>query len=160
GVSAITVHGRTRQQLFKGKADWNQIKVAKDASSVPVIGNGDVKSGRDVEAMQRATGCDAVMIGRAAIGHPAIFRKVDEWLRTGRTLPWTFGDQQDDFRRFADSYHEIENDRSTSEFKDHALWFLKGFKGVGSLKDKIRALSIISDIQQAFLSFTPDAHRG
>ncbi len=160
GVSAITVHGRTRQQLFKGRADWNQIKAAKNASSVPVIGNGDVKSGSDVEAVQRETGCDAVMIGRAAIGNPAIFKKVTEWLWTGQQLPWTFEDQQDDFRRFAESYHEIEKDRSTSEFKDHALWFLKGFKGVGTLKDKMRTLSSIDDIQQAFISFAPDAHRG
>lgn len=86
GVAAIAVHGRTREQYYSGRADWNAIRQVKEAVRIPVIGNGDVDSPAAAEEMLRLTGCDGVMIGRAAQGNPWIFRDVVSWLETG-TLP-------------------------------------------------------------------------
>ena len=87
GAAAIAVHGRTRQQYYSGKADWDTIRKIKEAVSVPVIGNGDVDSPKKAEAMLKETGCDAVMIGRAVRGNPWIFREMNYYFETGELLP-------------------------------------------------------------------------
>ena len=87
GAAAIAVHGRTRQQYYSGRADWETIRRIKEAVSVPVIGNGDVDSPEKAEAMFRETGCDAVMIGRAVRGNPWIFREMNHYFATGELLP-------------------------------------------------------------------------
>jgi tRNA-dihydrouridine synthase B len=87
GVRAIAVHARTASQGFTGKADWNIIRQVKEVVSIPVIGNGDVKTAADVRQMMNATGCDGVMLGRAALGNPWIFRQIAYELRTGEELP-------------------------------------------------------------------------
>ena len=87
GVAAVAVHGRTRQQYYSGKADWDIIAAVKDAVKIPVIGNGDVDSPEAAAAMLAHTGCDGVMIGRAAQGNPWIFREIVSFLETGELLP-------------------------------------------------------------------------
>ena len=87
GAAAITVHGRTREDFYTGKADWKEIKKVVDAVKIPVIGNGDVTDGKSAKDLMEETGCAAVAIGRAAWGNPWIFREVNTYLETGETIP-------------------------------------------------------------------------
>lgn len=87
GAAAVAVHGRTREQYYAGSADWDIIRRVKEALTIPVIGNGDVTGPESAERMLRETGCDAVLIGRAARGNPWIFRQTIHYLETGELLP-------------------------------------------------------------------------
>lgn len=87
GAAAITVHGRTREDFYTGKADWKEIQKVVDAVKIPVIGNGDVTDGKSAKDLMEETGCAAVAIGRAAWGNPWIFREVNMYLETGETIP-------------------------------------------------------------------------
>jgi len=153
GIAGIIVHARTRQQLFKGRADWSKIKLAKDNVSIPIIGNGDVNSGPKMEQMLKTTGCDAVMIGRAARGNPFIFQQVNIWMSKHQKIYQSFQQRKEDFLEFARLYHEIEKDRSLTEFKTHAIWFLKGFVNVNFLKKKISMCKKFEEVIDVYLSF-------
>lgn len=87
GAAAITVHGRTREDFYTGKADWKEIQKVVDAVKIPVIGNGDVTDGKSAKDLMEETGCAAVAIGRAAWGNPWIFREVNTYLETGEIIP-------------------------------------------------------------------------
>lgn len=128
GASAITVHPRTRSQLYSGKADWNIIKQVKEAVSIPVIGNGDITSCESAKLMMDITGCDAVMIGRASLGNPWLFREVDTYLKTGKIL------SKPDYRekinmclKHMDYLLEFKNEKvAILEMRSHIAWYIKG----------------------------------
>lgn len=155
GVAAITVHGRTREQLFKGRANWDHVKAAKEVATVPVIGNGDVANGPGAARLLAATGCDGVMIGRAAMGNPFVFTAIRAHLDAGTVVAQGFDDRRADFLSLLESYHRIERDRSLTEVKDHASWFLKGFHGASPVKEQVRAATSISDVAAVLAGCKP-----
>lgn len=128
GMDAIAVHGRTREEFYRGHADWNIITEVKQAVQIPVIGNGDIRSGQDAARMMEQTGCDAVMIGRAAQGNPWIFRKVSEYLATGKETPEpTMGERSALILRHLDMLLAYKGEYvGPREMRKHATWYTKG----------------------------------
>lgn len=147
GASAICVHPRTRSQGYSGKADWNIIKAVKDNVSIPVIGNGDVKTPEDVVNMLNTTGCDAVMIGRGILGNPWLIKNSIHMLN---------GEELDDIKpidrvnmclKHLDNLKEVKNEKTAClEIRNHIGWYFKGMKDANVIKNKIYQTSNIHDI--------------
>ena len=139
GASAITIHPRTRSQGYEGKADWKIIKEVKDSVSIPVIGNGDIKSMEDAKRMIDETSCDAVMIGRASLGNPYLFKQVIHYLNTGEKLEdLTPREKIDLIIKHFNYLLEIKNEKvAVLEMRSHAAWYIKGLNGSKELKAKI-----------------------
>jgi tRNA-dihydrouridine synthase B len=138
GAKAVTVHGRTREQFYTGKADWEIIKKVKQALKIPVIGNGDVVSPETAKEMLELTGCDAIMIGRGAEGNPWIFKSIIEYLSSGILLP-------------GPSYTEkIEKgeDVGIKEMRKHIAWYLKGLPGSSFIKAEVFKLNQVEDVNK------------
>ncbi len=128
GVAAIAVHGRTREQYYSGKADWDIIRQVKEAVSIPVIGNGDIASPEDVVRMQEWTGCDGFMIGRAAQGNPWIFQQILHFQETGEKLPKPSTSEIRDMVIFhARLQIEVKGEYTgIREMRKHAAWYTAG----------------------------------
>lgn len=139
GASAITVHGRTREQFYSGRADWDIIRRVREAVGIPVIGNGDIRSGPDARSMMNQTGCHGVMIGRAAMGNPWIFREVIHYLATGEILPPpAAGDRIKTALRHLDLLVGYKGEYiGVREMRKHAAWYLKGLYGAARLRVQI-----------------------
>ncbi len=129
GASAITVHARTMKDKYTGVADWNMIKKVKEAVGIPVIGNGDVRTPEDCKKMLEDTKCDLVMIGRAAIGNPFIFKRCNHYLETGEILPEPTAHEKveayDTLCELMDKYYEPQ----LKDYRFHACWFTKNLIG-------------------------------
>ena len=139
GAAAIAVHGRTREQYYSGKADWDIIRQVKEAVSIPVIGNGDVFSGESALRMRRETRCDGVMIARGAQGNPWIFSELLEYERTGRMPKRPTPEEiRDMMLRHARMQIEFKGDYlGIREMRKHVTWYTKGLKGSARLRDEI-----------------------
>lgn len=139
GAQAITIHPRTRSQGYSGTADWNVIKEIKERVNVPVIGNGDIKTANDAKRMLEETGCDAVMIGRAAIGNPWIIRDVVQYLEDGNILDNpTYEDRISMIKKHLNYLLENKSEKvATSEIRMHISNYLKGMPNNKEIKDKI-----------------------
>lgn len=139
GGSAVSVHGRTREQLYTGKADWSMIKQVKEAVSIPVIGNGDVFEPEDARRMLDETGVDGVMIGRGALGNPWMLYRTIEYLTTGN-LPSdpTPEEKMKVAILHMDRLIALRNEQvAVREMRKHMAWYLKGLPGAARIKDKI-----------------------
>ena len=139
GASAITVHPRTRAQGYEGKADWNIIKEVKENVNIPVIGNGDIKCLDDAIRMINETNCDAIMIGRGALGNPYIFKQITHYLKTKEKLEdQTSHEKIECAKKHFKYLLEFKNEKvSVLEMRTHAAWYLKGMKGSAAIKKEI-----------------------
>ncbi len=158
GASAICVHPRTRSQGYSGKADWNIIKEVKESVSIPVIGNGDIKSIYDAKKMLDETGCDAVMIGRASLGNPWIFKQVNEYIENDLIIDNpTPLDRVDMCIKHLNYLKEIKIDKvAVLEIRNHVSWYLKGLKESNEIKNEIfktKDLEIIEKILNDYRLF-------
>jgi len=139
GVEAIAVHGRTRQQGYSGRARWDLIAEVKQAVRIPVIGNGDVMSPRDAEALRDATQCDAVMIGRAAPTNPWVFRQMEEYFRSGTYAEPTELDRYQLIRDYYAMLVEEEIAGAIGKMKQFASRFTCGVRNGAELRKSIQS---------------------
>ncbi|SFA95646.1 tRNA dihydrouridine synthase DusB [Selenomonas ruminantium] len=138
GVDAIAVHGRTREQFYSGKADWDIIAEVKRTVKVPVIANGDVRTCQDLQKILDVTGADGVMIGRGAQGNPWIFKQLTHFLRTGEVLPKpTMQERAEVIIRHLDLLLKYKGDYiGPREMRKHATWYTRGITHGAILRDK------------------------
>ncbi|MBO5329603.1 MAG: tRNA dihydrouridine synthase DusB [Anaerotignum sp.] len=139
GASAVAVHGRTREQYYSGKADWDIIKQVKEAVNIPVIGNGDVFTPQDAKNLLEHTGCDAIMVGRGAQGNPWIFKRILHYLQTGELLPEPTAEERvEKALRHAQMLIDYKGEYiGVREMRKHMAWYMKGMPGAAELRGKL-----------------------
>ena len=149
GVAAVAVHGRTRQQYYSGKADWDIIRQVKEAVSIPVIGNGDILCAQDVIRMKEQTGCDGFMIGRGAQGNPWIFQQILHQLETGEEMPRPSRQEVVDMMLLhARLQLQIKGDYiGIREIRKHAAWYTAGYKNSSKLRGKINEVESYAQLE-------------
>ncbi len=150
GAAAIAVHGRTREQYYSGKADWEIIAKVKDAVSIPVIGNGDVKSAEDAIAMQKQTGCDGVMIGRGSQGNPWIFKRINHYIETGELLPPpAIEDVKQMILRHAALQRQYKGEYiGIREMRKHFAWYTAGYPNSAALRNRINYIETFEELEK------------
>lgn len=149
GVAAVAVHGRTRAQYYSGRADWEIIRQVKEAVKIPVIGNGDVDSPQAAKAMLESTGCDGVMIGRAAQGNPWIFRQTVRFLEDGSLLPGPDKEEKKEIvLRHADMQREVKGEyTAVREMRKHLAWYTSGMPHSARFRGMINSIETFAELR-------------
>ena len=148
GGAAVAVHGRTREQFYTGKADWDIIRQVVERVNIPVIGNGDVCSAEDVIAMEEQTGCDAVMIGRGARGNPWIFSRINEYRRTGVLPPKP---DVAEIKRMIKKHAQLQlrykgEYLGIREMRKHVAWYTTGLKDSAALRNEVNLTESMDEL--------------
>ena len=151
GAAAVTVHGRTREQYYSGKADWSVIAAVKSAVDIPVIGNGDVTDAASGLRMMEETGCDFVMVGRGALGNPWIFAELNAaWRGEPLPPPPTKEDKKQMMLRHFGDVLELKGEYvAVREMRKHVGWYLKGVPGAAAFRGRINQISSAEELRQA-----------
>ncbi|KYD32324.1 tRNA dihydrouridine synthase DusB [Geobacillus sp. NFOSA3] len=158
GGKAVAVHGRTRVQMYEGKADWNIIKQVKEAVNIPVIGNGDVKTPQDAKRMLEETGVDGVMIGRAALGNPWMIYRTVRYLETGELIPEpTVREKIEVCLLHLDRLIALKGEHiAVKEMRKHAAWYLKGVRGNAKIRNAINECDTREQLATLLLNFAEE----
>ena len=149
GVAAVAVHGRTREQYYSGKADWDIIRQVKEAVKIPVIGNGDIFAPEDGARMIEETGCDGIMVARGAKGNPWLFSRINHYLDTGELLP---GPDRNDLRAMILRHSRMlvqykgEN-RAIREMRGHVAWYTRGLPHSAALRNEINQVETLKELE-------------
>lgn len=152
GASALAIHGRTKVQMYSGLADWNYVKLAKENLKIPVIGNGDITTPEMAKQRLDETGCDAVMIGRAALGNPWMLYRTVKYLETGELTDEPTPQEKIDvcllhLRRLM----KIKPERvAVHEMRKHAAYYMKGIKGGAKVKAKLNEMNTYAEMESLF----------
>lgn len=152
GAAAVAVHGRTREQYYAGHADWDIIRQVKEAVSIPVIGNGDIRTPEDVAAMAEQTGCDGYMIARGAEGNPWIFRQILHYFETGGHLARPdFSEVTEMLLRHAKMQIDCKGDYTgIREIRKHAAWYTAGYRNSSKLRGRINEVENYGQLEALF----------